>query len=49
MTLPCKIVFQLSGSELDSNSEKEELNSDCDGDCPIRMENRVGMERDNGG
>ncbi|KAK7298905.1 hypothetical protein VNO77_46225 [Canavalia gladiata] len=43
------LPVEIYGSELDSNCEKEELNSDCDGDCLIRMENRVGMERDNGG
>lgn len=45
------LPVEIYGSELDSNSncEKEELNSDCDGDCLIKMENRVGMERYNGG
>lgn len=41
------LPVEIYGSELDSNCEKEELNSDCDGDCLIRMENRVGIERDN--
>ncbi|CAI8607151.1 unnamed protein product [Vicia faba] len=34
------LPVEIYGSELDSNCEKEELNSDCDGDCLIRMENR---------
>ncbi|KAL5078975.1 hypothetical protein RYX36_007396 [Vicia faba] len=41
------IPIEIYGSELDSNCDKEELNPDFDGDCLIRMENRVGMERDN--
>ncbi|CAI8608431.1 unnamed protein product [Vicia faba] len=34
------LPVEIYGSELDSNCEKEELNSDCDGDFLIRMENR---------
>lgn len=43
------LPVEIYGSELDYNCEKGELNSDCDGDCLIRMDKRVGMERDNGG
>lgn len=35
------LPVEIDGSESDSDFEKEELNSDCDGDCLRRMENRA--------
>nr|YP_009382329.1 hypothetical protein AEK19_MT1901 [Utricularia reniformis]ART32069.1 hypothetical protein AEK19_MT1901 [Utricularia reniformis] len=35
------LSVEIDGSELDSDFEKEELNSDCDGDCLRRIESRA--------
>lgn len=35
------LPVEIDGSESDSDFEKEELNSDCDGYCLRRMENRA--------